>query len=353
MSDQKSVLIKLGSGIDANINTLLRYREELPDLVVKRFCRGQEEFVISYLSSITDSDAINDRILAPLLNPQTSLNEIEPKIWLGTIQTDEWEVLIKEWANGFLSVIYDGEAAANMYDVKKYPKRQPDEPLAETAIQGNHVGFIESFEDNLAMIRYFLNDGRLVCRAITIGTRVKTTCGILFLKDVTNEEWVNEMARRVENINIDAVINIGILEEWVEDTSFSIFPQFFVTERPDVTVSHLLQGRIALLLDKTSGAIVGPSSFGSFFQSIDDYVLRWPVASFIRILRIVGFLVAVFLPSAYIATLTYHYEIIPIDLLMSIGRSREKVPFHRSLRRLSWKSSLRCYARPVSACQAK
>jgi spore germination protein len=81
-----------------------------------------------------------------------------------------------------------------------------------------------------------------------------------------------------------------------------------------------------LLLDKTSGAIVGPSSFGSFFQSIDDYVLRWPVASFIRILRIIGFMVSVFLPSVYIAALTYHYEIIPIDLLMSIGRSREKVP---------------------------
>lgn len=80
---------KLGSEIDTNMNALLRYREEMPDLVVKRFSRGKEEFVISYLSTITDSALINNRIIVPLLDPLSSSNEIEPKIWLEKKQTDE------------------------------------------------------------------------------------------------------------------------------------------------------------------------------------------------------------------------------------------------------------------------
>lgn len=325
MGNNRTTPGRLAGDIETDVDTLLRYGADFPELIVKRYGQGRNAVAIAYLASVTNNTAIHEQILAPLLNQADPLQAGFPFVSRAK-RAENWPAVVDGWCGGYLVLLRNGSDSAELYDVKKYPLRQPEEPSGETVIKGNHIGFVESLEDNLAMIRYFLQDGRLVCRTFPLGERAKTTCALLYLKDLTNEEWISEMTRRIESIHTDAVTNIGILEEWLEDTNFSIFPQLITTERPDAAVSHLLHGRVAVLLDKTAGAVIGPVSFHTFFQSLDDYVIRWPVGSFLRMLRMAAFLIAVFLPSVYIAALTYHYEIIPIDLMISIGRSREKVP---------------------------
>ncbi|MBJ7988176.1 spore germination protein, partial [Bacillus cereus] len=82
---------------------------------------------------------------------------------------------------------------------------------------------------------------------------------------------------------IDAILSTGTLEGLVEDNSYTLFPQFSITERPDTTSHHILEGRIAIVVDRSPGVLIGPMTFSSFFQTIDDYSLRPDIASFTRI----------------------------------------------------------------------
>jgi spore germination protein len=123
------------------------------------------------------------------------------------------------------------------------------------------------------------------------------------------------------------ILNTGELSELIEDNPFSPFPQFMMTERPDAVASQIVQGRIAVVVDRSPSVLVGPVTFTSFFQSIDDYSMRWMIASFLRLQRFVGFFIAAFLPAIYIAVISFNYELIPLKLIFSIGESRERVPF--------------------------
>jgi spore germination protein len=326
MATNRPLPLLMDHDLAANLRILSTYFEALPDLAVKRTVFDGTELAIVYFESLTDYKTINEIILDPIQLPSTpdfALSRLYP---YAAKATQDWKTVAADLTRGFAVLFEDGTGTAHLFDVRRFPRRTPDEPSTEAALKGSHIGFIESYQDNLAMIRGYLNDENLACRTFAIGNRVTTTCGLLYLQDVANEDYVNEMAHRISSLDVDAVMNIGILEEWVEDTPYSIFPQFMVTERPDVTVSHLLHGRVAIILDKSAGAVIGPMTFTGYFQALDDYTIRWPVASFLRLLRMVGFLIAVFLPSVYIAAVSFHYEIIPIELIMSIGRSRERVP---------------------------
>ena len=58
---------------------------------------------------------------------------------------------------------------------------------------------------------------------------------LLYLADVANEDVVQDMACRIESIKVDAILTTGELEGFVEDNSYTLFPQLSITERPDTT----------------------------------------------------------------------------------------------------------------------
>ncbi len=135
------------------------------------------------------------------------------------------------------------------------------------------------------------------------------------------------MIRRLSALNVDCVLSTGELMEYIEDHPFSLIPQFISTERPDSTASQLLQGRICVVLDRSPSILVAPVSIVSFFQNIDDYSIRWPIATFLRLLRLFACCIAVFLPALYISLLSFNHEVIPLDFILSIGEFRAAVPF--------------------------
>src|SRR5581483_8916040 len=104
---------------------------------------------------------------------------------------------------------------------------------------------------------------------------------------------------RIQKIDVDAILSAGELEEFIEDNPYSPFPQLSTTERPDSVASQVLQGRFAIVVDRSPGVLIGPSNFGMFFQTVDDYSIRWEVSSFLRTLRFVSFFVTIFLPAIY------------------------------------------------------
>jgi len=207
------------------------------------------------------------------------------------------------------------------------PVRPTEEPNGEPVVRGPKDGFTESAAANLALIRRRIRDERLRVEAFTLGTRSRTHVYMLYILDTSLPELVDEVRSRIQRIKIDVVLESGYIEEMIEDQTFTLFPQVKPTERPDVAVSGLLEGKVILITDGTPHALMAPATFAAEMQSPEDYYHRWPVSSFFRLLRYVYLLVAFLGPATYIAITTYHPELIPTTLLLGLVTAREGVPF--------------------------
>ncbi|WP_179233015.1 spore germination protein [Paenibacillus rigui] len=305
--------------------------QQAPDLVVCQFTHVQRGVgaALVYLEGLTDKNAVNNNILRPLMYaPESAGNAGEPQINVGYVRhLQQWNQIEHAILYGRSVLFIDGTAQAQAFDTQGWPQRAVEDPQLEASLKGAHQGFIETLSDNIAMIRRYIPNRDLTIKEMTIGKRAPAKCSMVYLGELANPELVQEMEQRLGRLDLDCLLNTGELAEYIEDNPYSPFPQFIVTERPDGAASQLLQGRICVLLDRSPSVIVAPASIISFFQNIDDYSTRWPVASFIRLLRCVGFFTAAFLPAIYIALISFNHEVIPLYLILSIGEYRGRVPF--------------------------
>lgn len=224
-----------------------------------------------------------------------------------------------------------GEEAAILYI---------EEPYLEPTIKGTHDGFVENASKNLGLLRRYIPSPELKLRQLKIGERGKVTITMAYLEDVANPKVIEELERRIQALSLDVIINIGELQQLISKNTFTVFPQFLVTERPDTTAMQILKGRVAILMDRSPGVLIAPMDLVGFLETKDDYNVNWLLASFVRLLRYIAFMISLVLPAFYVATISFHFEVIPLKLLLSIGESREKVPFPPVLEALVMELSL-------------
>src|SRR6185312_3749771 len=167
-------------------------------------------------------------------------------------------------------------------------------------------GFVESIDTNTALIRKHISIPDLVVRTLILGKNTNTQIGYVYIDSIADEEVIAELEKRLKGIDEKAVISTGQIEDYIEDSVWSPFPQFLNTERPDRVVANLLEGKIAIFTDQSPGALIAPVTFFSFYESPDDFNGRVIVGSFFRMLRMFSFLIAVFLPAFYIAVVGFH-----------------------------------------------
>lgn len=307
--------------------TLCLLLNQITDLVTRDINKG---LLLAYIEGLTDDKKLNDNVIEPLLNRVSSTDEnlpIQSIITLSNISlSSSWQEIADALLQGSSVLFVQGESEAYILKTQGWKERSITEPQNESSIFGSHQGFIENSQTNIALIRRYLPDKELKIIEHVVGLRGKSKLSILYLHDVANPDVVQELQDRIEKINVDALINTGEITEHIEDNSFTLFPQFLLSERPDTTASELLQGRAVVVFDRSPSVLIGPYSIGSFFQTVDDYSTRWIAASFIRLLRYIAFFVAIFLPSLYIATISFHFEILPLHLIISVGESRVNVP---------------------------
>lgn len=160
-----------------------------------------------------------------------------------------------------------------------------------------------------------------------IGTVTQTDVGIMYIKGIANDEIIKEVHTRLDRINIDGILETGYIEELIQDKFLTPFPTLFNTERPDVVAADLLEGRIAIFVDGSPFVLTVPVLFIQFFQAAEDYYQRADIAFLLRVLRFVSFFIALLLPSLYIAITTFHQEMLPTQLLISLASQREGIPF--------------------------
>ncbi|MGO4179780.1 spore germination protein [Paenibacillus sp. TAF43_2] len=320
--------------ISKNMSTNIIYLKQLftltPDLIIRQIQTNQDDnsATLVYLEGLVNKEYIHNNILHALINGDSGQYFRLPEVSVGTIRNEStWNQIENAILQGDSVLFVEGQSQAYVYDTKGWPQRPVDDSRIEASLRGAHQSFVETGSQNIALIRRYIPNRELKIKELIIGQRGKLKVSILYLADVADPEILKELEQRINHIDIDAIMNTGELAEFIEDNPFSPFPQVILTEKPDTTASHILQGRFAVVVDRSPTVMIAPVNFIAFFQSVDDYNSRWLIASFIRLLRFFALFIALFLPSAYIAFISFNYEVIPVQFVLSIAETRSRVPF--------------------------
>lgn len=342
-TDSKIQNDRVTTSLEDNINQILSKLDQMPDLTVQRFSWNQgEEAAILYMEELSNKKLIYEDVLSPILKDMTSLTQIEESSLVSCEMkpTHSFEMIEHSLLIGKSILLFNNHATAYQVSTISYPDRSIEEPYLEPTIKGAHDGFVENASKNLGLLRRYIPSPELKLRQMKIGERGKVNITMAYLGDVASPEVIEELERRIQALSQDVIINIGELQQLISKNTFTVFPQFLVTERPDTTAMQILQGRIAIIMDRSPGVLIAPMNLIGFLQTKDDYNVNWLLASFVRVLRYIAFMISLVLPAFYVATISFHFEVIPLKLLLSIGESREKVPFPPVLEALVMELSL-------------
>ena len=206
-------------------------------------------------------------------------------------------------------------------------RRNLEEPINEHILRGSHEGLIERADTNLALIRKRVNNPALVVKSFSIGHQTKTKAYYLYMDGVIQPETLQEIEKRIAAIQIDYFYSIGQLSDALEDSVLSPFPQLLNTEHPDRVVANLVEGKVVIMTNISPSALIGPVTFFSFYQTPDDYNGRVVVGSFYKIVRLLSFITAVFLPAFYIAVVSFHFEVLPLELSNQVKNDVNEIPY--------------------------
>ncbi|MFD1776947.1 spore germination protein [Paenibacillus rhizophilus] len=316
--------------------------ERSSDVVFREFQLGDTQAaVMIFLDGMVDPLIVDSDIMQPLLKYGEQMQQKSGVSLTGLESLLKNQVITASQVNtggqiqdvidhilvGDTVLLIDGVNKALFISARGWGKRAVEEPATEAVIRGPREGFTEDLLTNITLIRRRLRTPQLKIEGMQLGRLSKTDVAITYLEGIADEAVIEEVRKRMNRIDIDAILESGYVEELIEDSPFSIFPQINYTERPDRIVGNLLEGKVGILIDNTPFALILPVTFFEMMQASEDYYQRYIVSTLIRLLRYMFLVIALLLPSLYIALLTFHQEMLPTSLLLSAAASREAVPF--------------------------
>jgi spore germination protein KA/spore germination protein len=238
------------------------------------------------------------------------------------------ESVVRKILQGHIVIFIEQWNHAVSFEGLKLKTRDVDEPTAERVAIGPREGTVENLSVNIGMIRLRLQTPDL--KFVNIQKAGKKTGKKVvygYLDGVVPPEVLQQFEQRIGRIKNHELIDTTMIEKLIQESAFSPFPQCRFTERTDAAALALLDGKIIVMMEGSGVVLICPALFVEFLQSIEDYYHRFVFTFLIRLLRMTAFLIALFLPSIYVALSTFHPELIPTVLLLAITNTREGIPF--------------------------
>lgn len=240
---------------------------------------------------------------------------------------DSFSQIVPQIVSGMTCLLIDGASEALMMETRSYPHRAVAQPTNESVVNGPHEAFNEHLRTNISLIRRYVQSADLISEKLTVGTCVPTQIAVLYLNGIVSDVCLNEVRRRLKSITAKTVMGTGGIQQLIEDKPYSLLPQMLQTERPDRAASCIEDGQIVILVENSPYALVAPVTMFHLLHASDDSFLRWQYGTALRMIRMLGLIISLVLPSVYIAVTLYHSHLIPMPLLISIAESRVNVPF--------------------------
>lgn len=343
--------------INVKYNTLIN-----SDIVVREFTLSarnkQYKALLLFIDGMVDSELINDNVLEALMlrnqantfegtqnqivNEAKASNITVKKVKKFNLEDYVFNCLLPQNSVKKVTTFDEAFSGVNMgdcllfidtlsvaydIDVKGFKQRNIEAPNNEIVIKGPQESFVENIRTNTSMIRRIVNNENLIIENIDVGKLTKTKCCVCYMKNITNSDLVAEVKYRLNNLEIDALLSSGELQQLIEDQNKYSIPQILLTERPDKATKYLYNGRVVVLVNGNPYVLIMPATLVDFISSPEDSNLKFQFANFIKFLRLLTIIITLLLPGFYVAISDFHQELLPTELLFSVLASRENVPF--------------------------
>ena len=292
---------------------------------------------LCYISGMVKMERASDYVLRPLAQDGAlavgNMAGAMERILSGALynlivnKRTTMDEVVFDMINGNCILLFPGESAVLSFNTGTEEKRSISDPENEPPLKGPRDSFVESIRTNTSLLRRRVRTPELKIKELLVGRQTVTPVDIVWIDGLTNPELVEAVERRVADIDIDALISTGNLEEYICDELHTAFPMLSYTERPDRFSSGVVEGRVGILIDGLPLGYLAPGTISQFFKTPQDKSQGWMVASALTVLRYLCMLTTLFLPALYIAAVTFHPEMLPTKLALSIIAAKQDVPF--------------------------
>lgn len=309
------------------------------DIVFFDFELGKTSALCVYVDSITDKELLGLEVLAPLKKlcseksaAKTNISHLAKAITLANVKT---ESKITDATNDILSgnamIFIDGKNKAISVDLKKFEVRAISEPPTGLAVRGPRNGFTESIKSNLSLVRRYLKSPDLKVETFEKGRYTKTSIAFMYIDGISRPEIIDKIRKKIQEIDIDGIPDSSYVSKLLNERKTSLFKQVGSTERPDVLIERMLEGRAGIIVDGSPFALTLPYLLIEDFQAAEDYYISEYRANLVRALRVVAMIFSILLPSVFVAAQLFHLQIIPLNFLLTIVNGIKEIPFSPSL----------------------
>lgn len=302
------------------------------DLVCRPLMVADKDALIVFLDGGVDKSLLDRDVIEPLLSLKTLEKPHENQLRQSTFYAEDLSVVPivdfpRNVADGDVALLIENDDNAYIYSLRSPEKRTPTEPPTESVMKGPREGFIEELKTNLSLIRRRLKTPALNVKMLKVGRYSSTSVAILHLDGIADKKIVQEITDKICAIDIDGVIDSAYVLSYLRPQKHSFFLQAGSTEKPDVVSAKLLEGRVAIIVDGSPIVITLPYMMFEDVQDGYDYYSEDWRASMIRLFRLLGALLTVILPGAYVALQTYHYGLLPLKFLTTLLAATNGIPF--------------------------
>lgn len=320
--------------IQEKIQTLKKFFNNNQSFIVREFQAFNKNMALCYFEEFVKFPEVSHAILEPLVSAKGTFSSknfnkfVLEKILFATdaSEINNFSEIKHAIMDGFVVMIVDGEEGAIKINAINTYKRSVAEPPTSNVIRGPREGYIEDININISLIKKRLKTEKLKIENFIVGRYTRTKVALLYLTGIASKKVVNEIKKVLETIEIDGVIDSYYIQTYLYKKPGSIFKQCGTSEKPDVTVAKILEGRVAIVVDGSPTVLTLPFILLEDLQNSEDYYENHTKVSLIRILRFIGIFLAVLMPGLYISFQVFHYEALPLKFLVSMLSSSQSVP---------------------------
>jgi Bacillus/Clostridium GerA spore germination protein len=311
--------------------SLEQYLERSTDFKKVHYINQQTNkyFCFMFISTLIDESIIQNNALPYLMERSfETIEDVKKLVAIADVEiSNDKSVIEQKLFNGYVLLTMESDSQNFAFlAAQKEIVRSITAPEVEFSVIGPKEAFVESLDQNLNLIRKRLPVKELIIEELTVGSLSKTKIAILHMDGITDPDNVQTVRERIQKIQFDAITDSSYIVQLLNDNKNSPFPQLLDTERPDRVTAILAEGKISILVDGSPHALIGPTTLVEFFSSFEDYFLNWMLSSFFRLIRLFAVAFSILITPVYVATLSYHYELIPKDLMNTLVTSRREIP---------------------------
>jgi len=305
------------------------------EVEAKVFKVGNKDISLFYIDCLIDKPLFSSAILnainitsdKELKSKKASVLDILEKQIIANSIVSRVQTIkdAKEDLFGGCVIITSDDDFALSVNVSGGMKRAIAEPPTSAVVKGPREGFIEDLNVNKALIRKRLKTDDIAIIEMSVGNKTQTTINVIYLPSLADEKVVKAVKDKIERIETDGIFDSFYISQYLQRGQDKFFRRVGTTDKADITVAKLLEGRVAILVDGSPIVLTVPFLLFEDLQSVEDYYDIPAKATLSRFIRFFGIFISILLPGLYVALESYHYKVLPINFLINLLGSLENL----------------------------